>query len=238
MTELSEQDWLLVNGYHDGELPEPQRASFEERLRREPALAEALAGLRELSRGLGALRAPAAPPPPAANAPRAHWRWLAAGALAAALAVAVLLPALRPGDNSAMALHAAFVAQDFAVDESMLSPAATVRTAGLPDLGAARLALVASREIEGGTAAHYAGVNGCRLTFFDTAEPVALSAAEDVRTAAWQNDTRYFAIVAGGMDRDRFHAITTYLMQLTQQGRETDTRLALLDATRKATSCP
>ena len=237
MKELSEQDWQLVNGYHDGELPDSQRAAFEERLRREPALAEALACLRELSSRLGTLRPPAIASPVAANAARPPWRWLAAGALAASLAVAVLFATMRP-DNSAMALHAAFVAQDFAVEESMLSPAAAVRTAGLPDLGAARLALVASREIEGGTAAHYAGVNGCRLTFFDTAAPVTLTADEDVRTASWQNDTRYFAVVAGGMDRDRFHAITTYLMQLTQKGDEPDTRLALLDATRKATSCP
>ncbi len=237
MKELSEQDWQLVNGYHDGELPDAQRAAFEERLAREPALAEALACLRELSSGLGTLRPPAIAAPVAANAARPPWRWLAAGALAASVALAVLLFALRP-DSSAMALHAAFAAQDFAVDEAMLTRAAAERQAGLPDLGAARLALVASREIEGGIAAHYAGVNGCRLTFFDTAAPVALTADENLRTASWQNDTRYFAAVADGMDPDRFHAITTYLMQLTQQRAEPETRLALLDATRKATSCP
>ena len=245
MKALSEQDWQLVNGYHDGELPEPQRTVFEQRLQREPALAEALACLRDMSSGLGRLHP--APPQPAVPAPdaagssaRPPWLWLAAGTLAASLAVAVAVTValftLRP-DNSAMALHAAFAEQDYTVDESMLRRNVAARRAGLPDLGAARLALVARRRIEGGIAAHYAGVNDCRLTFIISDTPVPLPSAEGVRSASWLNDTRAYAVIADGMDLDRFRAIIAYLMQLTQQGTAPDTRLALMDATRKATSC-
>ncbi len=234
MTNLSERDWQLLNGYHDGELPAPQRAALEERLRREPALAEALAGLRTLSAELKAL--PSAPPRPAL--PRvlhSPWRRIAAGGmLAASLALGLLLAFPRP-DNPAMALHAAFVAQDFPVDETMLLRAAT--TPDLPNLAPARLALVASRRIEGGSAAHYAGLNGCRLTFFDTSAPVELSPEAGLRTATWQSETRHLAIVAQGMDPERFRAITTYLMQLTRHADPPDTRLALADATRRTNSC-
>lgn len=238
MTKLSEEDWLLVNGYHDGELPAPRRAAFEARLAREPALSEALERVRELSSGLGAMRPLLSPSPPAAAAPRRPWLRIAGGtALAASLALALLVGPWRDGDSLARTVHAAFVAQSFPVDEARLAQASELRQDGLPDLVAARLALVSTRDIATGTAAHYAGVNNCRLTFFDTDSPIALDASSDLRMAAWHNGQRYYAILAEGMDPDRFQAITTYLIETTRKKAEQRTRMALLEATREATSC-
>ena len=42
MNELNENDWELVNAYHDGELSDVERQAMESRLRFEPALQEAL----------------------------------------------------------------------------------------------------------------------------------------------------------------------------------------------------
>ena len=238
MTELNEEDWLLVNGYHDNELPAARRAAFAVRLRREPALAEALAQLQALSGGLGKLRPTAASALPAARRP---WGRISAGALAAALAVALLVGLRDPADPAgapARQVHAGFAEQEFSVDPARFSRVSAPRPDGLPDLGPARLALVSRRDVAGGVAAHYAGVNDCRLTFFDTEAPLSLEASDALRMAAWHNGRRYFTILAEGMDPDRFQAIATYLIGATGQGAAPGTRMALLDATRKATSCP
>ena len=54
MNELNENDWELVNAYHDGELSDVERQAMESRLRFEPALQEALRDIASVSASLGA----------------------------------------------------------------------------------------------------------------------------------------------------------------------------------------
>ncbi len=247
-SELSDRDWVLVNGYHDGELSGSERAAFEARLAREPALAEALSAMRDLSAGLEPLRRQMQAQRRGLNVSGLNvtggdvsgrrWPVFALGSLAAGLAAVVLVLALmRPGELEPVAVHEAFVAQSFAVDESQFAPVMASASMTRPDLGSARLALVSSREIPGGSAAHYAGINNCRLTFFATDAPLALRAGARLRSASWQAGRRHYAVVANGMDMARFQAIAAYLEQTTRARAGDDSRLALLDVTRRASSC-
>ena len=90
MNELNENDWALVNAYHDGELSDVERQAMESRLRFEPALQEALRDIASVSASLGALRPETGPSPSeqvavAANQNRWPTRWLVGGAVAAAV---------------------------------------------------------------------------------------------------------------------------------------------------------
>lgn len=53
---ISDQDWEIVNAYHDGELDSDGASDFEARLRSEPELAAALEQVRGVSRSLVQLR--------------------------------------------------------------------------------------------------------------------------------------------------------------------------------------
>ncbi|MGK7729569.1 hypothetical protein ACSQ8B_26555 [Marinovum sp. F03] len=121
MNELNENDWELVNAYHDGELSDVERQAMESRLRFEPALQEALRDVASVSASLGALRPETGPSPSeqvaeAANQNRWPTRWLVGGAVAAAIALAVGLGPQFTSEPSVFDVHTELAGQPFAID--------------------------------------------------------------------------------------------------------------------------
>lgn len=246
MSKVTEEDFIRVNAFHDGEMIE-DRAAFARRLEAEPELKAALAEIREMSACLKALKPQPATQPSARNdnrsAGRGWGRWWIGSALAASVALAIVLayPLTRPdtpAPEDPLAIHETFSAQAFVSQDGVFQTVSGEEIALFPDLSAANLTLVAVRKVPHGMAAHFAGREGCRLTVFSSEKPLdAGGSAADLQSAAWEVPDRLYRIVATGMDAGKFAAITAYLEQATRRMAQPDTVIALRDATAQATSC-
>ena len=224
MNELNGKDWELINAYHDGELGDAERRTLESRLASEPLLEEALRDVSSVSASLGALRPatrqisslrPAVP----ANRNTRPAMWFVGGAVAALIALAVAVGPQVFKAPSAFDIHADFAAQPFAIETADLRVVAVGQDLDAPDLTAANLAAVAMQNLDDGLAVHYAGRNGCRLTFFRGGVALAeQSLGTEHQVAAWStsNDIPHM-IVATGMDQDKFDAVAAYLKLTTRQ---------------------
>jgi len=237
MSELNERDWELVNAYHDGELEAAEAQRLEGRLASEPALSDALENLSDVSTSLGALRpvrsVTSAPSSEAGNDKWRPARWLAGTAVAAALALAVILGPDLVAKPSVFDIHADLVSQTFSVDGSDVRLAVTETSIAAPDLTSANLTPVSLRAIEGGSVTHYAGRNGCRLSYFRGAFLMGDdSLSEGNQLATWTTDSDVqHMIVATRMDPAKFDAIATYLKLVTIQQASGDAIMASLSAT-------
>ncbi|WP_367714380.1 hypothetical protein AB2N04_00270 (plasmid) [Nitratireductor sp. GISD-1A_MAKvit] len=246
MNRLSEEDLINLNAFHDGEMVEGRRA-FARRLEAEPELRSALAEIRQISASLKALHPGKSRIPPAKNDNRQR-RWWIASALAGSIALAYFsgayffgMSADRPepgGPRTAFAIHQNFAEQVFVSRNEVFNTVAGRRIAEFPDLSAANLTLVALRDMPRGSAAHFAGREGCRLTVFSSETPV--SPTDDqagMQRADWSINARFYTIIATSMDEGKFAAIATYLEQATRRLAEPKTVVALRQATARATSC-
>lgn len=244
MIELSDRDWERINAFHDGELNDSEMREMAARIEAEPALAEALREVRSVSASLGALR------PPLDGLASGHrtthandnwrpFRWLAGGAIAAAIAIAVVVGPKLVSEPTAFEIHAEFTGEPFAIEGSDLLPAAAVRAADAPDLSAAVLTPVSLQTWDGGRAVHYAGRNGCRLTYFRGEFRLNDSGSRaGSQVASWSTtDNVRHAIVATGMDQGKFDAIADYLKLLTRQQAGEQMMAALADTTASAERC-
>lgn len=235
MSGLSDTDWEALSAYHDGEMASEEVRSFERRLRDEPELAATLASIRSQSHNLRMLGPQRAEEPPAPrHTPRRGW--VAAGMLAASLAVAAYTGVMSRQSVPLIELHDAFSAQSFPIAQGDLQPVMQKEYGALPDLIPAGLTLVATRNIPEGTAAHYAGKNGCRLTLYLGSEPFALPSDPEIEATAWEASGKSYAVLADRMDRQRFGALVKYLRELTLEDGTAD-MLALRNATRSAENC-
>ncbi|MAS13725.1 MAG: hypothetical protein CMH69_10505 [Nitratireductor sp.] len=246
MNNVTDEDLIKVNAFHDGEMSE-DRAAFARRLEAEPELKALLAEISEVSSSLKALKPQTATEPSARNDNRSagrRWgRWCIGSALAASVALAIVLayPLTRPdtpAPEDPLAIHETFSAQAFVSQEDVFQTVSDEQLEAFPDLSAANLTLVALRKMPHGTAAHFAGREGCRLTVFSS--EIALSepgSIPELQSAAWEVPNRRYRIVATGMDAGKFAAIAAYLMQATRKRAKPDTVVALKDATAQATSC-
>jgi anti-sigma factor RsiW len=219
-------EWRLLNGYADGELPEIQARAFEQRLAAQPDLQRDLEELRDLKRKLGSMvPAPAVKNPPVNQAYRRPRTRLAIAATVAAIAILSTAIAMLRGEPTtwiehAHALHAAQSQRAYVVEErhvvQTVSSGHTLEFRA-PDLTASRLYLVdiATSNWEGreAIALHYRGLRGCRLTI------VAIETGGDVDTVpaaatddshAWQYDGFAFTVIAEGMDANRFASVADF----------------------------
>ncbi len=245
MREPNDRDWMLVNAYHDGELAPAEARDLEARLATDPALAGALEQVAEVSGSLAALRpAPATPDSEAAHVravnrdnPSAR-RWAVGAALAAGLAAAAVLLPQGIARDTPIDLHRDLARRDFPSTEAA-RPAAMEGTAEVPDLGIARLAPVDVRSRENGTVAHYAGANGCRLTYLRMRPGMEVGeGATAAQVSAWiTTDGWQHVVVATGMDQDRFDAIVAYVGKVTRDQSTEDVVASLAGATEGAASC-
>lgn len=258
MVVRGDEDWLLLNAYADGELGDAARGDLERRLANEPHLSSRLQQVARLKAELRKLRTATAPSAPAGQAPPPRWRWSLTAAAAAAVvaAFAIALGALTAGAPTdphswlarAVAMHARLSTAAYVVEERHVSRiVSTGRTLEFhaPDLTGSRLFLVdiALSEPGDGEAVglHYRGMHGCRLTIAaiesDGGAPSVRDAGPLVRT--WSFDGFGFAVVANGMDVDRFNSVADYaqaaLERDTRQRR--DLRIAMSETYRNAGPC-
>ena len=238
---LSDDDLSLVSAYLDGELDPETALGVRDRLDREPDLQEALAGFRELSEALSALR----PAPPdkqlLKNATSGKWKTLVAASLVCLLFLGSLIVAgrMQPPETT-LEWHQHFLSQNY-INEEKLKPVAITKWIGPdPDLSAANLTLVdVGQDNEGDVFLHYAGLNGCRLTFGTHAkQPKLPRASLDILSAGWSTGELQYSLLAIGMDGARFRALTELLKEKTRRD-DPDTRLFAMvrEKTQQATPC-
>ncbi|MSU88460.1 hypothetical protein GE300_02365 [Rhodobacteraceae bacterium 2CG4] len=245
MSDLTDRDWELVSAYHDGELAPEAARGIEARLAAEPALAAALAGVCEVSASLCAMRPLPAQPPAAATPPalratanRRPLTWLAAGAIAAGLLVAVVVGTGQFAPETPLDAHLELAGQPFAVDRTDVATIAASASDDWPDLSAANLVSVTRRAFGDGTVAHYAGRNGCRLSYFRGTAALPGTAVRDAQSAVWATaDGLRHGIIATGMDTEKFAAISAYLQAVTRREAASGMYAALETATEAATPC-
>jgi hypothetical protein len=240
---VSDEDLALVSAFHDGELEPSDTARLRARLCAEPELEAELAGIREISTALKALR----PMHAHVRRPigRRTMRRNVGVGIAACLVGALTLGTLavsqfRPSGESALDWHRHFLAQPYGAS-GQLDPAPIARWIDRePDLTSADLTLVdIAQDKQGSVFLHYSGINGCRLTFgtHDFA-PVIPSSEEGLLTDGWPDGDLYYSVFAVGMDRERFQAIAQLLKNETDLDRSGDQLLAAVrDATRRAVPC-
>jgi hypothetical protein len=244
MNELNYKDWEQVNAYHDGELCAADLRAFEARHASEPALAAALEDVRNVSDSLSFLRphlvhSASALETGAANNNWHPWRWLAGGAVAAAIALAVVFGPAFVTTPTAFDIHAELAAEAFDVESAELRSAAAGGAVVIPDLSVAHLTAVFFRTSDNDEIVHYAGQNGCRLTYLRGA--FVFPERNDIperKIATWLsgNQLRHM-IVATGMDRTRFDAIASYLKLEIRERASESVMASLSETIRTARPC-
>jgi len=239
MTTLSDHDWEQINAWADGELSGAEAQAFARRLESEPALAEALASVRQITSSLSAMRPEPGHPTIGANANRRPWVW-AAGALGASVAAAITVVAVvlwSGAEPGAIDVHRDYAAQEFPLEaQPDTRPVAASAVDGFPLLRDANLYLVATEVTEGRASAHFVGLKGCRLTVL-RGDYAPAQVSQDVQARQWVADDIRYQMVATGMDVNKFSAAAAYLEQATQNRLLDSTVLALLQAVQSATNC-
>ena len=135
MSELNEQDWILVNAYHDGELSAEEMRALELRFASEPALTAALKDVQTVAQSLSSLRpelvqSAAMPQTRPSNKNWHPRRWLLGSAVAAALALAVVFGSAFNVSPTAFDIHAELAAQTYDIETAGLRTAAAQGGAG------------------------------------------------------------------------------------------------------------
>ncbi len=216
---LDTKTWESLNAYHDGELNWREAAAVRSQLRKDPALRAALDEIVELASALKPLH----PATPVVTGRNPDARWFAAGfipAAAAALAIlvgAVLYNAPDPV-KSPLDWHHTFASRSYPAKLSDGPTPVSQWIGNDLDLTSANLTLVDVVVLEGGDSyLHYTGVNGCRLTVVASSSPPVLPTASDkVMVQAWSVGDIYYSMLAEGMDRRKFTAISHLLEEQTE----------------------
>ena len=232
---LSDRDWELVNAYHDGELGEQDAASFEARLIRDTELAAALERTAHVSDSLKKLSPKIDPSAAKSQTNKGLKKWAVGGGIAASFIIAMALAVSSDKKLGAHEIHQTFLDQTYAYESGDLRTVAGI--AHFPDLGAANLTFVASRALDVGTAAHYTGRNGCRLTFLSMNLPAKVPSHTKMQVQQWSYGEQPYAVLASGMDPGKFIAIAEYLKEETRKSSLPATVLALREATNSAKRC-
>ncbi len=256
MAPLEPSDWELINAYADDELPAEDRRAVERRLADDATLATALHEVWSLKTNLQLLYQDSATSWPGQARQR---RLIRPGPLMAAVAAVVaaifgvgqLLPVSEAGDWDGVTsgLHAQLSGNAYVLAPA--NPLVTVSTGRMGDLAAfdlsdSRLTLVDARNVQVSGSAivamHYRGPSGCSLTITVAGES-ALKHVSGARSsgalqAHWTAGPNHFHVVASGMDRGRFEAITAYVRaESLHQGNGERMRIALRSATHRARPC-
>lgn len=235
MTDVTEQDWDLVNAYHDGALSPSEAKAFEARLEREPELSDMLRHVTDLSERLAKLR-PAEPAsaPDMGRAGPGPGPGFVSGLIAASLVAAAIAfwPAPQP---NLFDVHTGWAGTPAISDASVH----LAQAADAPSLAGADMTLVAYQRADSYSVTHYAGKNGCRLSFFAGLAPgLTVAARPGTQVETWEDDAgQRFAVMATGMDAGKFAAIAAYLQDGRAAPPSPTVLAALQDATAAAVPC-
>jgi hypothetical protein len=254
----SDQDFETLNALADGELGETEAAAMQKRLRQEPDLKAAFDEINHVKRKLGAMglgRAEeVAVAPPARIIPVSH-PWAIAASVAAFAVVTAFLITQFSGSNTAptgvLAWHDHLSQKEYVVTENQGPLFVSLGQSGdipVPDLAPSKLYLVDTKVI--GTepnrqraVMHYRGLRGCRLTLWygsaSAGYPIVPPAGNDGTFKSWTVGGGQFALIATGMDTQRFASIADYLEILTALTADDGSlgRTAMVDAYEKAVRC-
>ncbi len=258
MKTVSEKELEHLNALADGELGGHDAAMLKQRLRAEPHLQAAYDDIRQVKRKLGSLSYERAGRNPDRRAKRVLFRWqsLAIGASVAALAAFVVLlsgefASRTDTPQGAVAWHAHLSAKEYVVRQEegpLFVSLGQTSDVPVPDLSASRLFLV-DLKILGDVpenrraVAHYRGLRGCRLTMWygsAGSDPVQwATAGGNTALRQWRVGDGTYALIANGMDRQRFAAIADYVEVLTrlEATREENARTAMADAYANSVRC-
>lgn len=257
-------EWERLSAYVDGELPADEAAEIAARLVLDRELAAQVAALTRLK---AEVKSAFAPPPLPVDAPARHrpvsggrLQWIAAVAAVAALAF-VLWPGTGSGPvpanwlEPAIERHAewrATVGRGDRIDVSAASPAF-----GLHDLGrnaqvldfsdaglqVSRIEFVRQNGLAAALHVGYVGSRGCRLSLWigratGAIEPMA-GRFGGIDVVAWRVDDLAYALLASGMDEERFQLIARTAREATSRHRplDPDTRVALQTSRDSSTPC-
>ncbi|WP_169570317.1 hypothetical protein [Sneathiella limimaris] len=257
---IRNEDWELLNGYVDRELPLAEQEILEARLMEEPLLREELSRLQEIKRHLSGQKSKAANDTVSSGTPYGWRRGAAAAAILLALFGATAgWYALQPEKVTlAEGLHQIYSEKSYLLETEPRTLQVSSPVTGdfeIPDLSASNLRLAEAKleqtKIGEILSAHYRGTRGCRLTFVSksktTDQPEQVHATSIVfdkhsrlLKARWQIGTQSVTVLATGMDEDRFATISRYLqneLRLQEKRKQEELRIAMISAYQKARPC-
>lgn len=252
---IDDREWERLSAYVDGELPADEAAEIAARLVTDRELAAQVAALTRLKAELKhAFEVPAievTPPPQRPTTRRHRLTWVAAAAAAAALAFVVWLKAGTAPEAQAVWLEPAItqhadwratVGRGDRIDVS-----ASGLLIGLQDLGrhaqvldfsdaglqVAKIEFVRQNGLAAALHVGYVGNRGCRLSLWigratGAFEPVN-GRFDGTEVVAWQVGELAYALLASGMDEERFLLIARSARDATMRHRplDPDVRVAL-----------
>jgi anti-sigma factor RsiW len=221
-------EWQTLNAYADGELSPTDARNFERRIAVEPQLQRDLEEILKLKRALTSMRPSIAEPQRLPGRQPAHAirpRYAIAAtvfglAVAVTVAAMLLIPSRGNWLERASALHGKLAQQAYVVEERYIPQTVSSGESlefRAPNLTPSHLYLVdvATSDIDGheAIAMHYRGLKGCRLTILaiEGADGAAAPPPDTDRLVhTWVHDGFAFAIIADGMDADRFLAVADF----------------------------
>jgi len=251
-----DNDWELLNAFADGELSTAQSAELTARLDTEPDLRLELDRLRHLKWQLSSLHpgdigATSILKPRKSTRSRTFAGAIAVVLLVIATGIGALLawpPAQATWFDQAMSLHEQLSQMTFVVDEEyttrLVSSGETLEFRA-PDLTASRLYLVdvvtSPSDEADAIAMHYRGLNGCRLTVVAIPDAHAIYEPPVTEGSAytWSFEGYDFAVIAQGMDAQRFASVAAYLEAAIMDDvrRHDDLQVAMADRYAAAMPC-
>ncbi|MEO1192567.1 MAG: hypothetical protein AAFY02_12470 [Pseudomonadota bacterium] len=240
---LCDQDWETLNAYADDELGRQERKLLQRRLRKEPALAEALAEISQLKASLARLH-PRPAEAPARKSAGVFVRNIPAIAASLLLALGLGFGWVYSQSEGAQGDQATGSAL-LSTTEARIDVASSHALGSLeaPDLSASNLTLVemavrleAPKPV---VVMSFRGPRGCAVTL--TARPVGSATGDKVPGslfAAWTTQRAAFTFTAEGMDPHRFAAAARYAEAQTRAADDQEAlRVALVERTATAVPC-
>jgi anti-sigma factor RsiW len=264
---IDDTEWERLSAYVDGELPADEAAEIAARLVTDRELAAQVAALTRLKAEVkGAFAPPPQPlpviaPPRPASSRGGRLQWIAAAAAVAALAF-LWWPGTDRGPElqggwlkPAIERHAewrATVGRGDRIDVSAAGPAL-----GLGDLGrsaqvldfsdaglqVSRIEFVRQNGLAAALHVGYVGNRGCRVSLWigrATGSPEPVSGRfGGVDVVAWRVDDLAYALLASGLDSERFQLIARSAREATMRHRpiDPDARVALQTSRDTSTPC-
>lgn len=253
---ISDYEWERLNAYVDGELSAEDAHAVEILIRSRSDLKQERDRLLALKSSLQSLRPESMSQLERSAEPGKRPVMQIAASLLVAIGLGVaglfFYQSSEQKAHTPSSLHATFSGKTYVLQEE--NPKLTVsgmgsNAFGIPDLTPSALVLAdvltLNDQEPAVIAMHYRGQRGCRVTLVATGRSGSGQAPpsqnlEEVQSRTWQNEEFTFALLATGMDEQRFQSIADYAMENTGTGDNSDLkdlRIAMQESFEKARPC-